>query len=133
MAGMADMIATQLFGDSFQTVYMINSVSLRQGVTPDRLLGRVNASMELLTAGIGPLGALVGACWPSRSHSFHPGIGGLRFVVCRRLAFGFQGAPADRSPRRGRDRSLIAGLRWFPRRAILAIMNSNGEPVGFDF
>jgi predicted MFS family arabinose efflux permease len=60
IGGMAVLIAAQLFGDSLRTVYFINSVSLRQAVTPDRILGRVNASMELLTAGIGPLGALTG-------------------------------------------------------------------------
>jgi predicted MFS family arabinose efflux permease len=47
-------------GDAMGTVYSINAVSLRQSITPDRLLGRVNASMELLSAGIGPLGALIG-------------------------------------------------------------------------
>lgn len=48
------------FGDMLGTVYFINAISLRQSITPDRLLGRVNASMELLAEGVGPLGALVG-------------------------------------------------------------------------
>lgn len=54
------MMAAQVFGDGMRSVYDINEVSLRQSVTPDRLLGRVNASVQLLVAGIAPLGALVG-------------------------------------------------------------------------
>ncbi len=48
------------FGDLFRTIYFINDVSLRQAITPDRLLGRVNASTQLLVAGVGPLGAIIG-------------------------------------------------------------------------
>jgi hypothetical protein len=54
------LMAAQLFGDSLRTIYVINEVSLRQAITPDRLLGRTNASMQLLVTGIGPLGAIVG-------------------------------------------------------------------------
>jgi MFS family permease len=57
--GLVLLFASQA-GDIFGTTYFINSLSLRQSVTPGRMLGRVNASMELLEAGIGPLGALVG-------------------------------------------------------------------------
>jgi MFS family permease len=57
--GLALLIASQA-GDILGTIYFINAMSLRQSITPGRLLGRVNASMELLVAGIGPLGALVG-------------------------------------------------------------------------
>lgn len=52
------LMAAQLVGDMLRTVYEINSTSVRQAVTPDRLLGRTNASMQLLAAGVGPLGAL---------------------------------------------------------------------------
>ncbi len=48
--------ATDLFG----SIYRISSLSLRQSITPAHLQGRVNASLELLTGGIGPLGALAG-------------------------------------------------------------------------
>lgn len=41
-------------------VYNVNAVSLRQLVTPDRLLGRVSASCRLVVMGVGPLGALLG-------------------------------------------------------------------------
>lgn len=50
----------QLFGDALRTIYSIHAISLRQAVTPDRLLGRVNASMELVSEGMAPLGALAG-------------------------------------------------------------------------
>jgi len=56
----AFLVAGQLWGDMARTVYDINAVSLRQVITPDHLLGRTNASMRLLEAGIGPIGALVG-------------------------------------------------------------------------
>ena len=42
-------------------VYNINQVSLRQAITPDRLLGRMNASMRFIVWGTIPLGALLGA------------------------------------------------------------------------
>ncbi len=47
-------------GDVFRTIYFINDVSLRQAITPDHLLGRVNASTQLLVEGVGPLGAVLG-------------------------------------------------------------------------
>jgi MFS family permease len=56
----ATLMFAQLFGDSARTIFNINELSLRQTITPDRLLGRVNSSMQLLATGIGPLGALVG-------------------------------------------------------------------------
>lgn len=40
------------------TVYNVNQVSLRQAVTPDRLLGRMSASMRFIVWGAIPLGAL---------------------------------------------------------------------------
>jgi MFS family permease len=51
----------QLIGDGLQTIEGIANVTLRQAVTPDRLLGRVNATLDVLDHGVGPLGALVGA------------------------------------------------------------------------
>ncbi len=47
----------QLFDLSWP-VYHINEISLRQAVTPDHLLGRVNSAMYLLFRGILPVGAL---------------------------------------------------------------------------
>jgi hypothetical protein len=41
-------------------VYNINQVSLRQAITPHRLLGRMNASMRFLVWGTMPIGSLIG-------------------------------------------------------------------------
>jgi MFS family permease len=41
-------------------VYRVQQISLRQVVTPSRLLGRMNASTRFLTWGVMPLGALSG-------------------------------------------------------------------------
>jgi predicted MFS family arabinose efflux permease len=46
--------------DAAWSIYEINALSVRQSVTPPALLGRVNASMQLLGAGLGPLGAVAG-------------------------------------------------------------------------
>jgi MFS family permease len=55
----AFLIAAQL-GDLAWPVYTISARSLRQAVTPDRLLGRVNSSTHLLFHGVLPLGAIAG-------------------------------------------------------------------------
>ena len=51
-------LVSQLFGDPFWTMYEIGSVSLRQAVTEDRMLGRVSSTMHLVEAGLIPIGAL---------------------------------------------------------------------------
>ena len=46
----------------FTTVaYNVNQVGLRQAITPDRMLGRMNATMRLIVWGTIPIGAAVGA------------------------------------------------------------------------
>lgn len=47
-------------------VYDVNAVSLRQAVTPDHLLGRVNGTMRVLIWGTRPLGSLAGGYLGSR-------------------------------------------------------------------
>lgn len=47
-------------GELGQIVYAITNVSLRQRLCPDRMLGRVNATMRFLIMGLFPAGALVG-------------------------------------------------------------------------
>jgi predicted MFS family arabinose efflux permease len=47
-------------GTMGDVLFNINSASLRQAVVPDRLQGRVSASMRVLILGVQPLGALVG-------------------------------------------------------------------------
>jgi MFS family permease len=54
------LMATQLIGDISWPLHSVNEQSLRQAIVPDRLLGRANASMQFLTGGIAPLGALLG-------------------------------------------------------------------------
>ena len=41
-------------------LFAVNFASLRQAVTPDRLQGRVNATVRVFTAGAAPIGAFVG-------------------------------------------------------------------------
>jgi len=41
-------------------LYSINGLSLRQAIVPDRLQGRVNATLRIITVGVVPLGALLG-------------------------------------------------------------------------
>jgi hypothetical protein len=54
------MISVQLIADGASTVAQIDETSLRQTITPDHMLGRVNASMHVLGNGIGTLGLLTG-------------------------------------------------------------------------
>jgi predicted MFS family arabinose efflux permease len=51
----------QLFGDTLGMIEDIAILSLRQQVTREALLGRVNATVGVLVEGVAPLGALVGA------------------------------------------------------------------------
>ena len=41
-------------------VYYVSAVSVRQALVPDRLRGRVNATMRFLAGGAMPIGALMG-------------------------------------------------------------------------
>jgi MFS family permease len=54
------LIAAQLVGGIAGVVYNVNQVSLRQAITPDRLQGRMNASMRFIVWGIFPIGSLIG-------------------------------------------------------------------------
>jgi predicted MFS family arabinose efflux permease len=47
-------------GDAGWAIYNVNEISLRQAVTPDGLLGRVNSAMHLMFRGVLPLGAFAG-------------------------------------------------------------------------
>src|SRR6266487_1944464 len=50
---------SQLLGDASISIYFIAEVSLRQSLVPSNLLGRTNASMQFLSQGVAPLGALL--------------------------------------------------------------------------
>src|SRR5438132_436716 len=54
------LMLSQFIGGITNPVYNINQVSLRQAITPDRLQGRMNASMRFIVWGTIPLGALLG-------------------------------------------------------------------------
>jgi MFS family permease len=41
-------------------VYWVNAISVRQAIAPDRVLGRVNATMRFLAGGANPIGAVIG-------------------------------------------------------------------------
>jgi len=41
-------------------VYFVVAISVRQAITPDRVLGRVNATMRFLAGGANPIGAVIG-------------------------------------------------------------------------
>ncbi len=56
----AILLVAQLIGDEFLTIYFIGELSLRQTVTPNRLLGRANASFQFLVGGVGAAGILTG-------------------------------------------------------------------------
>jgi predicted MFS family arabinose efflux permease len=60
VVAMAMVVGAQLFGDGLRTVFQINELSVRQSLTSDALLGRVNGAIYLLANGVGPLGAIVG-------------------------------------------------------------------------
>jgi MFS family permease len=47
-------------GSCASTVYNINQVSLRQSITPEPMLGRMNATMRFLVWGTIPLGSIIG-------------------------------------------------------------------------
>jgi hypothetical protein len=52
----------QLFGDGLQTIEGVAELSLIQGLSPDRVLGRVNATLEVFSHGIAyTIGALAAA------------------------------------------------------------------------
>jgi MFS family permease len=54
------LIASGLFGSLASVMYNITQVSLRQAITPQRLQGRMNATVRFLVWGTIPLGAFAG-------------------------------------------------------------------------
>ncbi len=80
-------VASIIFGvglfmlDLAAMIFFINYLSLRQSVTPDRLLGRVTATMICLTVATAPLGGLaggwVGEHWGLRAAMLLAGAGAL--------------------------------------------------------
>ncbi len=66
-------------------IYNVNVVSLRQAITPRKLLGRVNSVSRVLGRGVVPMGMLLGgaiASWHTpRSAVFIAGVGGMMAVL----------------------------------------------------
>jgi predicted MFS family arabinose efflux permease len=54
------LLLASFVGGISNPVYNINQVSLRQAITPDRLQGRMNASVRFIVWGTIPIGALIG-------------------------------------------------------------------------
>jgi MFS family permease len=54
------LIAGSFLSGLGSVVYNVNQVSLRQAITPERMLGRMNATMRFVVWGTMPIGALVG-------------------------------------------------------------------------
>ena len=54
------LIAAFFVGSLVNPVYNINQVSLRQAITPDRVQGRMNATVRTIIWGTIPIGALIG-------------------------------------------------------------------------
>jgi MFS family permease len=67
------------------TIYNIDQVSLRQAITPPRMLGRMNASMRFMVWGTMPFGSLAGAVLGTtielRPTMLVAGIGGMLAVL----------------------------------------------------
>ena len=54
------LIASVFLGSFTGVVYNINQVSLRQAITPERIQGRMNATMRFLVWGTIPIGSIIG-------------------------------------------------------------------------
>jgi MFS family permease len=54
------LVAGGILGGFTTVVYNVNQVGLRQAITPDRMQGRMNATMRLIVWGTIPIGALIG-------------------------------------------------------------------------
>ena len=59
VVAVALLFISQLVGDLFHAIHQLSEVSLQQTILPANLLGRVNASMQVLTRGLGGGGALI--------------------------------------------------------------------------
>jgi len=53
-------IAGFFIGAATAVIYNVNQVSLRQAITPERMLGRMNATMRFIVWGTIPIGAMAG-------------------------------------------------------------------------
>lgn len=78
------MLTLAQLGDGFFTMFMVQESSLRQAITPERSLGRMNASIRSLGLAALFLGSLVGG-WVA-------GVVGLRMTIVLAACVGLLGA-----------------------------------------
>jgi MFS family permease len=72
--------------DACQPIYEVNALSLRQSITPPRVLGRVNAVMHALEGGVGPLGAIVAGLLAGQI-GVRPTLFGAALGICGSVAW----------------------------------------------
>lgn len=60
LRAIAFLLTAQIVGDGLMTIAWVNDVSLRQQLVPDRLLGRISATANVLGVLAMPVGALTG-------------------------------------------------------------------------
>jgi MFS family permease len=111
--GVALLVGNQVFTDPAWSFYEINSVSLRQAITEDRLQGRMNASMRTFDFGAMLLGTALGGAFGELlglRETLFLAVGGT-FVAGAWLAF-----------------SPVARLREMPGRVAEALAEIAVEP-----
>jgi predicted MFS family arabinose efflux permease len=54
------LIVAGIINAATAVIYNVNQVSLRQAITPERMLGRMNATMRFIVWGTIPIGSIVG-------------------------------------------------------------------------
>jgi hypothetical protein len=59
-AVVATLVLAHVLVRATDTIFSVDSTSVWQALTPDRLRGRVGATVRVLTTGSVPLGALIG-------------------------------------------------------------------------
>ncbi|HKE63518.1 MAG TPA: MFS transporter [Micromonosporaceae bacterium] len=133
---------TMAFGNAMYwlgaVVYNVNQVSFRQAITPDRLLGRMNATMRFLVWGTLPLGGFIGGILGAtigvRNTIWVGAIGGLFsflfvFFSPARWARELPGGDAATEPA-GADATNITDIAGT---AVLAAANASvGATVGLE-
>jgi MFS family permease len=79
------LIGAQLLGDLWGVVFGVLESSLRQAITDDSVLGRVNAGVNLLTSTLSPVGAVLGG-WVATVFGLRAamalGVGGMTVAAC---------------------------------------------------
>lgn len=83
LAAVLLLLAPQLMGDPAETIFNIHSTTLRQTITPDDWLGRINGSFRVLEVGAVIVGALV-AAWAGS----HLGLRTTMWIAAALVALG---------------------------------------------